>query len=78
MADTKPLSVNELIMQLHRLKELPIIATPKDIMHMKRCDYEPARKWLIKIKIYYGRVREHEEVSLEEVREYFFGGQKGK
>lgn len=78
MADVKPLSVNDLIMQLHRLKELPIIAQPKDIMHMKRCDYEAARKWLIKIKVFYGRVGEHEEVSIEEVRDYFFGGQKGK
>lgn len=78
MENIKPLSVNEFVLRLHRLKELPIMAGPKDIMHIKRCEYEPARKWLHKIKVYYGRVGEDKGVSLEEVKEYFFGGQKGK
>lgn len=70
MGEQKALTVNELILELHKLKTFPVVINYADVMKIMNCSYSSAIR-------YTNRLRKHlkkdkkDFITLEEYRKFY-------
>ena len=67
------MTTKEYIEELKHRKALPVAANIQDIMTIRRCSQRTAYRYLKDIKAHYKRTANGEAVTVDEVKDYFFG-----
>lgn len=67
------MTTKEYIEELKHRKALPIAANIQDIMTIRRCSQRTAYRYLKDIKAHHKRTANGEAVTVDEVKDYFFG-----
>lgn len=70
MSEQKPLTVNELIVELHKLKTFPVVINYADVMKIMNCSYSSAIRYTNRVRRHLNKGKK-EFITLEEYRTFY-------